>query len=66
MIGGGEGDVIFEEVGKFSCKGRGELGPSVRDDSVVEAELRENMLKKDLGDVRGGGGFLARAENYPL
>ena len=42
------------------------MGATIRDDSVVEAELGEDMLKKDLGDVRGGGGFVARAENYPL
>ena len=24
------------------------------------------MLEKDLSDVRSGGGFVARVENYPL
>ena len=48
------------------CEGRGELGSSVRDDSVVETELWEDVLKKDLGNVHHGGGFVARAEIYPL
>ena len=53
-------------MGKFSCEGRGELGSFVRDNSVVKAELQEDVLKKDLGNVHCGGGFVARAENYPL
>ena len=42
------------------------MGSSVGDDSVVEAELWEDVLKKGLGDVHSGGGFVARAENYSL
>ena len=42
------------------------MGASIRDNSVVEAKTREDGLKKDLGDVRHGGSFVARAENYPL
>ena len=66
VIGGREGNVVFEEMSKFTSEGRGKLGSSVRDDSVMETELWEDMLKKDLGDVRSGGSFVARAENYPL
>ena len=53
-------------MSKFSCKGRGKLGSSVRDDLVVEAESWEDVLEKDFGDVCGGGSFVARAENYPF
>ena len=53
-------------MGKFLCEGRGELGASVRDYLVVEAESREDMLKKDLSNVHSRGSFVARAENYPL
>ena len=66
VIGGGKGDVVVKEASEFPCEGGGELGTPIRDDSFVEAETREDVLKKDLGDVRSGGGFVARAENYPL
>ena len=66
MIGGGEGDVIVEKAGEFSCESGGELGSSIGDYPIVEAEVREDMLEKDLGDVCSRGGFVARAENYPL
>ena len=33
---------------------------------VVEAELGEDVLEKDVGDVRHRGSFVARVENYPL
>ena len=66
MIGSGKGNVVFEKVGKFSCESRGELGSSVGDDSVVETEPWEDVLKKDFGDVCSGGSFVARVENYPL
>ena len=66
VIGSGEGDIVVEKTGEFSCEGRSELGSAIRDDSVMEAEAGEDVLEKDLGDVRCGGGFVARAENYPL
>ena len=42
------------------------MGPSIRDDLVVQAEIGKDVLEKDLGYVRGGGGFVTGAENYPL
>ena len=48
------------------CEGGGKLGALIRDDSVMEAKSGKDMLKKDPGNVRGRGGFVARAENYPL
>ena len=66
VVGGEEGDVIFEEASQFLSKGRGELGASVRDDTVMETKLGEDMLKKDLSNVHCKGSFVARAENYPL
>ena len=66
MVGGGEGNVIFEEMGKFSCKSRGELGSSVRDNSVMKTELGEDVLEEDFSDVHHRGSFVARVENYPL
>ena len=66
MIGGREGDIVIKEAGELSHKGGGELGSSIRDDSVMKAESGEDVSKEDLGDVRSGGGFVARGENYPL
>ena len=66
VVGCGEGNVIFQEVCELSCEGRGKLGSSVRDDSVMKAESRENVFEKDLGNVHGRGHFVAGAENYPL
>ena len=66
VIGGGKGDIIVKKAGEFSCEGGGKLGAPIGDYSFVEAEAREDVLEKDLGDVRRGGGFVARAENYPL
>ena len=66
MIGGGEGNVVFEKMSEFSCKGGGELGAFVGDDLVVKTESWEDVLKKDLSNVRCRGSFVARVENYPL
>ena len=35
VIGRGETDVIFKDVGKFASKGRGKLWASIRDDGVI-------------------------------
>ena len=61
-----EGDVIFQKLCKFSSKDRSKLWASVRDDSIIEAKSGEGVLEKDLDDVHSGGGFVARAEIYPL
>ena len=66
VIGGGKSDIVIEEVSEFSCEGGGKLRSLIRDDLVVEAKLREDVLETDLGDVRRGGGFVAGMENYPL
>ena len=66
VVGGGEGNVVIQEMSEFSCEGGGELRSLIRDDLVVKAELGEDVLEKDFGDVRHRGGFIARAENYPL
>ena len=66
VIGGGEGNIIFQEMGKFLCEGRGKLGASIRDDSVMEAKSGEDMVKKDVGNVGSGGSFVTGMENYPL
>ena len=47
-------------------KGRGELGSSVGDDTVIKTESGKDVVKKDVGDVGGRGSFVARTENYPL
>ena len=47
-------------------EGRSELGSFVRDDSVMKAKLGEDVMEKDVGNVSGGGSFVARVENYPL
>ena len=44
----------------------GELWSLVRDDLVMKAKSGEDVLEKDVGNVCRGGGFVARAENYPL
>ena len=53
-------------MGEFSGKGRGELGSPIEDDLVVKAESGEDVVEEDLGNICRGGGFVARAENYPL
>ena len=47
-------------------EGKGELGTSVGDDTVIKTESGKDVVKKDVGDVGGRGSFVARAENYPL
>ena len=66
MVSSGEGNIILEEAGEFSGEGRGELGSSVRDHFGVEAKLRENMGKKELGNSSSINVFCAEAINYPL
>ena len=66
VIGGGEGDIVFQKMGKFSSEDRGELGASIGDYPVVEAKLGKDMVEEDLGYVSTGGSFVTGAENYPL
>ena len=48
VVRGGESNVVFEDSGKFLGKRRGELGSSVRNESVVKSEAFEYMVKKEL------------------
>ena len=66
VIGGGKGDIILQEAGEFSGKGRCELRSPVRDHFGVKAELRDNMGEKELGDSGSVNVFCAGAINYPL
>ena len=50
MVGGGEGEVIFQESFKFSSEGGCKLRASVRDDFVVEAEA-EVLLRLDTPNI---------------
>ena len=51
VVGSGESNVIFEDSGKFLGKRRGELGSSVRNESVVKSEAFEYMVEKELGNT---------------
>ena len=47
MVGGGEFNIIFEELSEFSSQGRGELRASIRYDGIVESKLLEDILEKE-------------------
>ena len=66
MIGGGESNVILEQMSEFSCECRGKLQSSVSDYLRVETKSRENMGEKELGNSSGVNVFSAGAINYPL
>ena len=66
VVGGGEFDVIFQKMGKFSCECRGELGTTIRDNGVMKAKAFEYVVKKELSDSGCINGFAARSKNYPL
>ena len=66
VIGGGKGDVILEEAGKFSGEGGGKLWSSVGNYLGVEAEPREDIGEEKLGYSFGVNVFSAGAINYPL
>ena len=51
VVRGGESNVVFEDSGKFLGERRGELGFSVRNESVVKSEAFEHMVKKELGNT---------------
>ena len=51
VVRGGESNIIFEDSGKFLGERRGELGSSVRNESVVKSEAFEDMVEKELGDT---------------
>ena len=47
----GESNIVFEDSGKFLGKRRGELGSSVRNESVMKSEAFEYMVEKELGNT---------------
>ena len=57
VVRGGESNVVLEDSGKFLGKCRGELGSSVRNESVMESEAFEYMVKKELGNTVCVDGF---------
>ena len=66
MIGGREGEVVVQELSKFSGKGRGELRALIRDYFVKKSKTKEDFVEKEGGDPFGGDRFLGRAKNHPL
>ena len=66
VIGSGEGEVIIEELSEFLGEGGCKLGPSIRDNFVVESEAQVDFVEKEGGYPLGGDSFLCGAENYPL
>ena len=66
MVGGGEFDIIFQEMGKLSCECRGEFGTTIRDKGVMKAKAFEYIVKKELSNPGCINGFAARSKNYPL
>ena len=66
VVGSGEFNIIFQETGEFSCKCRGELGTTIRDEGVMKAKAFEYIVKKELHDSGCINGFAARSKNHPL
>ena len=51
VVRGGESNVVFEDSGELLGKRRGELGSSVRNESVVKSEAFEYMIEEELGNT---------------
>ena len=66
VVGGGEGEVVVEEVSELLGKGRGELWSSIRDNFVVETEVKVNFIEEEGGNSLCSDSFLGGAENHPL
>ena len=66
MIGGGEREVVVQELSKLPSEGRCELRAAVRDDFVKKSEAKEDFMKKEGADPFCGDRFLSGAKNYPL
>ena len=66
VIGGGEGEVIVEELSELFDEGRSELWTTIRDDFVVEPKTEVYFVEEKGSYPFGSDGFLDRAENYPL
>ena len=66
VVGRGELNVVFKDTGKFTSEGQGKLRTSVRDDGVVQAEMFEYIVKKELGNSVHVNHLGTRGKNYPL
>ena len=51
VVRSGESNVVFEDSGEFLGERRGELGSSIRNESVVKSEAFEYMIEKELGNT---------------
>ena len=51
MVSSRKSNVIFEDPGKFLGECRSKLLSSVRDESIVESEAFEHVVKKELGNT---------------
>ena len=51
VVRGGESNIIFEDSGKFLGERRGELGSSVRNESIVKSEAFEYVVEEELGNT---------------
>ena len=51
VVGGRKSNIIFEDPGKFLGERRSKLWSSVRDESIMESEAFEHMVKKELGNT---------------
>ena len=66
MVGGAEGSGDSKEFVKFAGGDGRELGASIRDDSVWEAESFVHIVKKEGGSTKGINSLVTRDKNYPL
>ena len=66
VVGGGERQVIFQEFSEFMSEGGSELGASVRDDFVVEAEAKVYFVEKECGNAFGSDIFFVGQRITPL
>jgi len=66
VVDGGEGEVVIQKFSEFSGKCRCELGTMIRDDFVIESEVKKDFVEEEGGDAFSKDSFLSWAENYPL
>ena len=66
VVGCGKGQVVFQELPKFSSEGGSKLRALVGDDFVVEAKAKVYFVEKECGNAFGSDVFLCGTENYPL
>ena len=66
VIGGGEGEVIIEELSKFLSEDGCELWTTIGDDFVIKSEVQVDFVEEEGGYPLSGDRFLGGAENYPL